>query len=351
MPKVSICVPNLNTRPFLPERFETIFNQTFTDWELIVYDSYSDDGSWEYIQELAAREPRMRISQGPREGIYPGWNYCIRQAQGEYVYIATSDDTMSPDFLEKMVAALDAHPECDLAHCCATFIDEKSQPTDWKWDAWPFAKYFGEAIKAKHIRPPGHDTVLALTLKTPYFSITQVLIRRSLFERCGYFEKRWGAYGDYEWQMRATLLTSTIHVPEYLATWRIHPQQASLVPKVFAARRNGWFVQMADGVIDFSRKWKVPGPHGLPRRVRKFLRVEQIQEIWRNQPGRVRKLLFLIRNLPADPAGTLWFLQEYFRGKTGRSISLEKKVRLEIEALGIQHPVVVGSDVTNVVKS
>ena len=57
MPKVSICVPNLNTRPYLPERFETIFNQTFQDWELIVCDSYSDDGSWEYIQELAAREP------------------------------------------------------------------------------------------------------------------------------------------------------------------------------------------------------------------------------------------------------------------------------------------------------
>jgi hypothetical protein len=37
-PKVSICVPNLNTRPFLPERFETIFNQTFQDWKLIVYD-------------------------------------------------------------------------------------------------------------------------------------------------------------------------------------------------------------------------------------------------------------------------------------------------------------------------
>ena len=72
-PRVSICVPNLGTRPFLPERFETIFNQTFTDWELIVYDSYSDDGSWEYIQELAAREPRMRISQGPREGTPDSW--------------------------------------------------------------------------------------------------------------------------------------------------------------------------------------------------------------------------------------------------------------------------------------
>ena len=44
-PKVSICVPNLNTRPFLPERFDSIFAQTFQDWELLVYDSHSSDSA------------------------------------------------------------------------------------------------------------------------------------------------------------------------------------------------------------------------------------------------------------------------------------------------------------------
>ena len=124
MPKVSICIPNLNTRPYLPERFETIFNQTSQDWELVVCDSYSDDGSWEYIQELAAREPRMRISQTLRKGVYAGFNDCIQLARGEHVYIVTSDDTMLPDFLEKMVADLDKNPGCAVAHYCLDFIDE-----------------------------------------------------------------------------------------------------------------------------------------------------------------------------------------------------------------------------------
>jgi glycosyltransferase involved in cell wall biosynthesis len=53
MPKVSISVPNLNTRPYLPERFETVFDQTFQDWELVVCDSYSDDGSWEFQETRA----------------------------------------------------------------------------------------------------------------------------------------------------------------------------------------------------------------------------------------------------------------------------------------------------------
>jgi glycosyltransferase involved in cell wall biosynthesis len=58
-PKVSIGVPNLNTRLFLPERFETIFKQTFQDWKLLVYDGYSVEGAWEYIQGLAQREPKI----------------------------------------------------------------------------------------------------------------------------------------------------------------------------------------------------------------------------------------------------------------------------------------------------
>ena len=104
-PSVSICVPNLNMLPFLKERFDSIFNQTFQDWELFVYDSHSDDGAWEFIQDLAKKCDRMRIAQGPREGPYPAWNECLRRTGGEYVYIATSDDAMAPDFLEKMVTA------------------------------------------------------------------------------------------------------------------------------------------------------------------------------------------------------------------------------------------------------
>src|ERR1039457_3714887 len=123
-PRVSICVPNLNTRPYLQERVETIFNQTFHDWELIVCDGFSEDGAWEYIGYLAAREPRMRVSQALRKGIYAGFNDCIAQARGEYVYIATSDDTMMPECLEKMVGALQANPDCGLCQCELVIIDE-----------------------------------------------------------------------------------------------------------------------------------------------------------------------------------------------------------------------------------
>jgi glycosyltransferase involved in cell wall biosynthesis len=240
-PKVSICLPNLNTRPFLPERFESIFNQTFQDWELIVCDSHSDDGAWEYIQKLAAGEPRMNIWQSPRAGIYAGFNDCIAQARGEYIYIATSDDTMSPDCLEKLVAALDQRPDCGVAHCCLTFIDEQSRPilAGHCWQNWSTTLFLGEWNKKSHVRPQGHDTVMALGLKTAYYSITQILVRRSVFDAVGGFEKKWGPFGDLEWQLRAALATKTVHVPESLATWRFHPQQASQADRYQKAVRAG----------------------------------------------------------------------------------------------------------------
>ena len=232
-PKVSICVPNLNTRPFLPERFETIFRQSFQDWELLVYDSYSDDGSWEYIQELAAHEKRMRIWQGPRQGTPGSWNPCIRAACGEYVYVATSDDTMALDCLEKLVAALEQHEDCGLAHCPLVHIDETGMPLPNQW--WPektvFGRSAGELVNQPHVRRAPYDGLLPLTGEHTYFSFTQLLIRRSLFSQVGPLESRWGSSGDFNWYMRAGLVSNTVHVPDTWATLRVHPKSAtSAVP-------------------------------------------------------------------------------------------------------------------------
>jgi hypothetical protein len=228
-PLVSICLPNLNTRPYLPERFESIFNQTFRDWELLVYDSYSNDGAWEYIQSVAATDPRIRAWQGPREGTPGSWNPCIREAKGNYVYIATSDDTMAPDCLEKMVAALEANPECDLGHCPLRMVDERSKETGFAWERDSlFARSSGPLAIRPHIRMAPYDGLLHLLGEgTTVISVTQLLIRRSLFERIGYFSQKWGSIGDFHWNMRAGLVASTVHVPDTWGGFRVHSSQAT----------------------------------------------------------------------------------------------------------------------------
>lgn len=195
-------------------------------------DSYSDDGAWEYFVEEAAKERRMRISQVAREGIYAGCNNCIRQARGEYVYIATSDDTMAPDCLEKMVAALESNPDCGLCQCELVIIDEKGVPysPDRQWNRrYTLGAYDQNLVSKKNKRLAPHDGIVHPALFSIYTSLTQLLIRRTVFDRIGLFDGQWGAISDFEWDMRAGLVENCIYIPEKLATWRRHPNQATQI--------------------------------------------------------------------------------------------------------------------------
>ncbi len=253
-PKVSICLPNLNNRRFLNERLDSILCQTFQDWELVVVDSYSDDGAWELFQEYAEKEPRIRLFQAPREGIYAGFNACIGLAHGEYIYIATSDDTMSAECLEKMVIALDENPDCNLCQCGLIIIDENSQPLppEQQWNQAGACNYFKSWLKQYHKRLAPHDGILHFAVNTVYTSITQLLIRKQVFDEIGYFETCWGAMGDFEWEMRASLLYNTVYIPEYLATWRKHSAQATTNP--YTSKNLNTLLKMANHALEVAKK-------------------------------------------------------------------------------------------------
>ena len=226
-PKVSILLPNLNNRNYLDERIDCIFSQTFTDWELVIVDNYSDDGAWEFFKKVAGADSRVRISQAPRNGMYANWNNCIKQARGEYIYIATSDDTMMPECLECLVNALEAYPQCDIAHCCLKIIDEHGNPFHTQWAQWELVRFYGDLIQRIHIRKAPYDGFVHAGWGCVYMSITQLLIRSSLFDKIGLFRNDLGSLADFEWEMRAALISDVIHFPKYLATWRRHPAQAT----------------------------------------------------------------------------------------------------------------------------
>ena len=227
-PLVSVCLPNLNTFPYLRERVDTIVNQAYSNWELIVIDSFSQDGSWELFQQLARDDRRVSVAQAPR-GLYACWNRCIEQARGEYVYIATSDDTMATDCLEKLVTALEVRKDCDLAQCPLIAIDAAGTPladTSWK-QATVFGHGMEGLLTRSHVRMAPYDGLLHLTGAMVHLSVTQMLIRRSLFSKIGAFETRWGAIGDRNWEMKAGLVANTIFVPDTWASWRVRPGNAS----------------------------------------------------------------------------------------------------------------------------
>lgn len=312
-PIVSICVPNLNTLPFLAERFETIFNQSYQDWELLVYDSYSNDGSWEYITQLAAGNPRMRIWQGPREGTPGSWTPCVREAVGKYVYVATSDDTMPPDCLEKLVAALEAHPECDVAHCKLRAIDENGRDMeDWWSTGSTFARSSGELLQRPHIRRAPFDGLLHLLNAPVYISITQLLIRRSLFDRIGLFKSQWGSVGDFNWNMRAGLVANTVHVPDTWGGWRCHSGQATSDAALGSAEHSKKIQNMIEDAIASCEKTIAPRLRKPLARTREFGAF--LSEV-ASRDSLLQRRAFVIRHMLAGSAAA----RAYLRVKAGSS--------------------------------
>ena len=224
-PKVSILLPNFNYYNFLNDRLNSILNQTLSDWELIIADSYSTDGSWELFQLYANNDKRFKLYQIEKNGVYNAINFCINKASGKYIYIATSDDTMKPECLEVMVSELNNHPDCDICHSSLIAIDKEGKEVDGFWDGHHATRFYGELEKIKHIRYAPYDALLHITLGGIYGSLTQLLIKREAIKKIGLFKDKWGPRGDYEWGIRAALLCNTVHIPEALATWRIHPGQ------------------------------------------------------------------------------------------------------------------------------
>jgi glycosyltransferase involved in cell wall biosynthesis len=252
--RVSILLPTLNRRSCLDERIKSIVTQTLADWEVVAVDSHSDDGTWEALQRWAAKDSRVRPFQAPR-GLYGAWNRAIELARGEFVYIAASDDSMSPDFLETLVTGLGEHPECDLAHCKLRIVDGSGNPHPvLSWDRFYSTLYFGELIDKRHIRLAPHDGLLHCGVRTVYTAASQILVRRALFRRIGGFRTDFGPLGDYEWGMRASLVANTLHIPLYLATWRLHEGQATEFDRIDSAAYFSNLLGMMRSALATARK-------------------------------------------------------------------------------------------------
>ena len=110
-PLVSVVVPNYNHARYLRERLDTIFGQTFQDFELVFLDDASTDGSRGVFAPYA-RDARVRAVFNEANGgsVFRQWNRGLAMSTGKYVWIAESDDASEPEFLATMVERLERDP-------------------------------------------------------------------------------------------------------------------------------------------------------------------------------------------------------------------------------------------------
>ncbi len=126
MPKVSICIPSYNHATYLKQRIDSVINQTFQDFELIILDDYSQDNSKDIIEKYRNHPKVVHIiyNEINSGNTFKQWQKGLELANGEYIWIAESDDLMESSFLGKAVDYLNKNEKVGVFQCGSNWINE-----------------------------------------------------------------------------------------------------------------------------------------------------------------------------------------------------------------------------------
>lgn len=283
MPRVSVILTSFNHAKYLREAIDSVFYQTFVDFELIIWDDASNDDSWSIIQSY--RDPRIKAFRNneQRRGVY-GINKAIGEvAQGEYIAIHHSDDVWGAEKLAKQVAYLDANQEVGAVFTWVNTINEDGVETG---DVW-----FNRPNQSRWV------WLHELFNEQNHLNHPSVLIRQNCYEEVGLYRYGLAQTGDAEMWSRV-LLSFPIHViPEKLTKHRLFSDKSNtsgLRPEVRVRLSNEW---------NHLR--------------RNFLRLKDVSEVyeifpelpatWKTSKGNV-KFLLAMACLQASQAQSAWEL-------------------------------------------
>lgn len=185
MPRVSVIIPTYNRAHLIQRALDSLLQQTFQDFEILII----DDGSSDHTRAaLAPYAGRIRYVYQQNAGVSAARNHGIRLAQGELLAFLDSDDLVLPDKLAFQVAYLDQHPEIDIVYGGWQILDED------------------EGTPRTEIRPAQSVDVLEKLLWDGYyFPIHAALMRRSCIERAGMFDETIAAFEDPDFWLRMAL--------------------------------------------------------------------------------------------------------------------------------------------------
>ena len=197
MPKVSVILTSFNHEKYLHEAIDSVLNQTFTDYELIIWDDASSDGSWAVIKSYSDSRIKAFQNEATKRGIY-GINKAISEmATGEYIAIHHSDDVWELDKLEKQVAYLEAHSEIGAIFTWVEIVDENGAKLENNW--------FNQENKTRW------QWLNQLFFEQNHLNHPSVLIRRKCYQDVGMYRYGLAQTGDAEMWSRV-LIKFPIHV-------------------------------------------------------------------------------------------------------------------------------------------
>ncbi len=133
--KVSVIIPNYNHDRFLKERLNSVFNQSYQNYEVIILDDCSNDNSRSIIEQYRDHKKVTHVvyNETNSGSAFKQWQRGMQYATGEYIWIAESDDWCENNFLEVLVNAMEQNPDCSMAYAQSVCVDGNKK---FKWQTY-----------------------------------------------------------------------------------------------------------------------------------------------------------------------------------------------------------------------
>lgn len=215
-PKVSILLPVYNGEKFLDAAVASVLAQTHADFELLVVDDCSTDGSVDVIERLRKQDSRIKFIRNEQNlGLFANYNRCLQQALGEFIKPFAQDDILSPSALEKMIDVLTNEKSVALTSCARNIIDAAGDVIRKK-------KPFAGSRQLK-----GQDVILYNMLAiTNWIGEPSTVMFRKRYAGTG-FDTRLFHYGDLEMWFKVLMNGDYYYIDEPLASFRTHAGSAT----------------------------------------------------------------------------------------------------------------------------
>jgi len=177
MPKVSICIPTYNRKDYLKETLDSVFAQTYKDYEVVIVDDGSTDGTDEMVAGMS--EP-IRYFMQENAGDAAARNTLIKMAEGEYITFIDSDDLLYPDSVERLVKSVESHEGGACGYGGYIRIDEN-----------------GAELPTKQKHLPTGEITIPLFQQILVHSCGSIFPKKAMTDKCG-FNSSLRVCSDYE---------------------------------------------------------------------------------------------------------------------------------------------------------
>lgn len=209
-PKLSVALTVYNAERYVAAAVESILGQTYRDYEFVIVDDGSTDGSRALLEGFARGDERIRLVSRPNTGISQARNETLDMARGEFYAIMDADDIAEPQRLERQIQYLEANPSCVCVGGWFEVID-------------------GAGRLLTVLQPPVHDEDIQAALLEGHAAICQPasMLRKAAIERVGRFDKDLAPAEDLDLYLKLGEIGKLANLPETLLKYRMHAQSAS----------------------------------------------------------------------------------------------------------------------------